>query len=89
MDITTVVNLLVIGIFGLVFSIFVMLIRGTARVRREGPPEETSPSSGTRPPTTAELDEKIESQDKRLSTLIRILHGKGTLTDDDEDELTK
>lgn len=88
MDITTVVNLLVIGTFGLVFSIFVMLIRGTARVRREGPPEEQGQQGGTRPPSE-ELKAKIDFLDKRLSNLISILVEKRTLTDDDKDKLMK
>ena len=86
MDITTIVNLLVIFTFGLVFGIFVMLIRGTARVRREGPPEEQGTTGGTRPPTE-ELKAKIDFIEKRLSTLISIFAEKGTLTDQDKDRL--
>jgi hypothetical protein len=92
MDITTVVNLLVIGIFGLVFSIFVMLIRGTARVRREGPPDDPGSSTNTRPPSE-ELKEqraKIEFVEKRLNTLVSILGEKqNLLTEDDKTRLTK
>lgn len=87
MDITTVVNLLVIFTFGLVFGIFIMLIRGTARVRREGPPEDPGSSTNTRPPSEDELSAKIELLDKRLATLISIFDEKGTLTNQDKDRL--
>lgn len=71
------ISLLSLMIFGLVFAIFVMLLRGTARVIVR-PPEELG--GGTNPPKPP--------SEAQFNRLLQTLVAKGHLTKGEADAIT-
>jgi hypothetical protein len=71
------ISLLSLMVLGLVFSIFVMLIRGTARAIVR-PPEEFSPPPPPPPPPPSE--EELKDLKERVKVLVNKLVDKGTIT---------
>lgn len=77
--------LLLLLIFGLAFSIFVILIRARAAgALGARPPEETGTGGGTRPPDETKINAMIAESTKPIATklnkLIELLISKGTIS---------